>query len=135
MPGYPSVCMEFGSHWTDLHKFWYFEYMSKICRESLGFKKIGHFIWRPMDICTISRSVLLRMTSVSDKSCRQNKNTHFMLKNFFFNSPLLGVNVEEYCKRWTGHNWQTRRLRIAWRVTKDTDTHSEYVIIIDLTLQ
>jgi hypothetical protein len=32
----------------------------------------------------ISRSILLRMTNVSDKSCRENQNAHFMLNNFFF---------------------------------------------------
>jgi hypothetical protein len=30
----------------------------------------------------ISRSVLLRMRNVSDKSRRENKNTHFMFNNF-----------------------------------------------------
>jgi hypothetical protein len=32
----------------------------------------------------ISRSVLLRMRNVSDKSCRENQNTHFVFSNFFF---------------------------------------------------
>jgi len=31
----------------------------------------------------ISRSVLLRMRNVSDKSCRENRNTHFVFNNFF----------------------------------------------------
>ena len=31
----------------------------------------------------ISRSVLLRMRNVSDKSCRRNQNTHFVFSNFF----------------------------------------------------
>jgi len=33
---------------------------------------------------TISHSALLRMRNVSDKSCRENQNTHFMFSNFFF---------------------------------------------------
>ena len=32
----------------------------------------------------ISRSVLLRMRNVSDKSCTENQNTHFVFNNFFF---------------------------------------------------
>jgi len=32
----------------------------------------------------ISRSFLLRMENVSDKSCRENQNTHFVFSNFFF---------------------------------------------------
>jgi hypothetical protein len=31
----------------------------------------------------ISRSVLLRMRNVSDKSCRENQNTHFVFGNTF----------------------------------------------------
>ena len=31
---------------------------------------------------TISRSLLRRMKNVSDKSCRENQNTHFMFNNF-----------------------------------------------------
>jgi len=33
----------------------------------------------------IAQSVLLRMRNISDKSCRGNQNTHFVLKNFFSN--------------------------------------------------
>ena len=32
----------------------------------------------------ISRSFLLRMVNVSDKSCTGNQNTHFVFSNFFF---------------------------------------------------
>jgi len=32
----------------------------------------------------ISRSVLLRMRNVSEKSCRENQNTHFEFDIFFF---------------------------------------------------
>jgi len=46
----------------------------------------------------ISRSVLLRMRNVSDKSCGENQNTHFVFGNFFFNSSLLWENVEKYCR-------------------------------------
>ena len=39
----------------------------------------------------ISRSVLLRMRNVSDKSCGENQNTHFMFKNFFFGNHAVCV--------------------------------------------
>jgi hypothetical protein len=32
---------------------------------------------------TISRSILLRMTNVSDKICEENINPHFVFSNFF----------------------------------------------------
>jgi len=31
----------------------------------------------------ISRSILLAMGNVSDRRCRENKNTHFIFHNFF----------------------------------------------------
>jgi len=44
-------------------------------------------------------SFLLRMRTVSDKSCRENQNTHFMLNNFFCQKlyHLLDY-VEKYCR-------------------------------------
>ena len=44
----------------------------------------------------ITRSLLLRMRNVSDKGCRENKNTHFLFNNFFRKSCRLWVNVENY---------------------------------------
>jgi len=39
----------------------------------------------------ILHSVLLRMRNVSDKSCRENQNTHFMFKNFFLNGAIYEI--------------------------------------------
>jgi hypothetical protein len=36
----------------------------------------------------ISRPIVLRMKNVSDKSCRQNRNTYFMFNNFFSSKIL-----------------------------------------------
>ena len=38
---------------------------------------------------TTSGSVLLRMRNVSDISCRENQNTHFMFQNVFFKYHAL----------------------------------------------
>ena len=44
-----------------------------------------HFARRPIQtFLIISRSILLRMRNVSDKSCRENQNTHFVFSNFSF---------------------------------------------------
>ena len=53
----------------------------------------------------ISRSILLRIRNVSDKSCRQNQNTHFVFSNFCRNLAVWD-NVEKYCKALAGHRWQ-----------------------------
>jgi hypothetical protein len=46
----------------------------------------------------VSLSVLLRMRNVSDKSCRENQNTHIMFNTFFFSlkSCRLWDNVEKF---------------------------------------
>jgi hypothetical protein len=80
----------------------------------------------------ISRSVLLTMRNVSDKRCRENQNTHFMFNNFFFRkSCRLWDNVEKYGRvgQATGDNI-IRRMRFACWITKATNTHTEYVILI-----
>jgi hypothetical protein len=41
---------------------------------------------------------LLGMWNVTDKSCRESQNIHFILKNFFQKSCCLWDNVEKYCR-------------------------------------
>jgi hypothetical protein len=51
------------------------------------------------DRCTfliISRSVL-RMKNVSDKNCRETRNTHFIFNNSFRKSCRLSYNVGKHC--------------------------------------
>jgi hypothetical protein len=44
----------------------------------------------------LSRWILLIMRNISDKSCRENQNTHFMSNIFFRTSCRLLDNVEIY---------------------------------------
>jgi len=37
----------------------------------------------------ISRSFILRTRNISDKSCEENQNIHFMFSNFFFFSKIV----------------------------------------------
>jgi hypothetical protein len=48
----------------------------------------------------ISRWVLLGMRNVSDRSCRENQDTRFILNNVFPKIALFMRYVEKYC--WTG---------------------------------
>ena len=52
----------------------------------------------------ISRSFILRILSVSYKSCRENQNTHFMFSNFFscWKSCRLWDTVDKYCRAGEG---------------------------------
>ena len=62
-----------------------------------------------------SRSVLLRMRNVSDISCRENQNAHFMLNNIFFSKILPFLDNVEKCSR-------------AEQSTDDNMTHAHYML-------
>jgi len=68
------------------------------------------------------RSILRRKVNILDKICIENQNTHFMFNKLSENSAVFGIQA-------TDDNI-TRRIRIASWVTKATDTHLEYVLII-----
>jgi len=75
-----------------------------------------------------SRSFLLRMRNVSDKSCTENQNTHFVFSNIFFRkSYRLCDNVEKYCKARDRAQMAIRRMRIECWIPKATETHTEHV--------
>jgi hypothetical protein len=67
---------------------------------------------------TISRWILLRMRNVSNKSCRENQNTHSMVNNWFRKSCRLWDYVQKYgrAKHATEDNI-IRRLRFVCRIT------------------
>jgi hypothetical protein len=67
-----------------------------------------------------SRSILLTMRNISDKSCRENQITHFIHNNFFFRkSYLLWDNVTKHCtaEQTTNDNITWRMLIACW-ITK-----------------
>ena len=82
----PSVHMEqLCSHWTVFHEMWY----SNILRKSVekipvslqSDKNNRYFTWRRYASLIISRSVRLIMRNFSNKSCKENQNTHFVFSN------------------------------------------------------
>jgi hypothetical protein len=75
------------------------------------------------------------MRNVTDKSCRENKNTHFVLSNFFSENRALCEKMWEN-KVERGRTQMTIwRMRIACWIRKAASTHSEYLIIIAFPLQ
>ena len=61
-------------------------------------KNNEYFTWIPINIMFLSHSVILTTRNVSDKSRRENQNTHFMFDNFFLEKSYhLWDNVEKYC--------------------------------------
>jgi len=63
----------------------FLENLSRIFKFHLNLVRITGTLHEDQYTClVITRSVLLRMRNVSDKSCRENQNTHFVFSNFFF---------------------------------------------------
>ena len=83
------------------------------------------------DTISLSRWILLRKINVSNKSCREHQNTHFMFNNY--------PPPRKSCRLWD--TWKSIvergraqvtiwRMRITYWIIKSTDTHSEYVMYI-----
>jgi hypothetical protein len=77
------------------------------------------------------------MRNISDKSCRENQNTHFcgqwpflFFENFTFGEIMWKIVVEQDRPQMT--IW---RMRVACWVPKATDTYSEFVILTAFPLQ
>jgi len=83
----------------------------------------------------ISRSFLLRMKTISDKRCREILNTYFMFNKVFFGSCAV------YEIRWKNIVERGRPLmktwgvRIAFWISKATNTNTSCVILISVPLQ
>ena len=90
------------------------------------------------DVCTymiISRLILRRMWNVLDKIVEEIK-TYLCSINFIQKSYRLCENMDKYGrKRAVTDNNIIWRMHIAWWITKASDTHSEYVILIAILLQ
>ena len=86
--------------------------------------------------CMMSCLVLRRM-SCSRKICRENQNIYFM----FMSSPPPPEVRAVYEITWPNNAEPSRpqmtiwHMRIACRITKATNTHSEYVILTALSRQ
>jgi len=87
----PSVRIEQpGPQFTNFHEICSLSILNKKnCQENASFIKILTGITGTLheDQCKcsiISHSCLLRVTNVSDQSCRENQKAHFVFNNFFF---------------------------------------------------
>jgi hypothetical protein len=81
----------------------------------------------------VSRYVLLRMRNISDKICRVNEKAHFMFNNIFFFEirAVYVIMLKKYGRAAQATVDSTiRRMRISCWLTKATNTHSGYAILI-----
>jgi len=78
------------------------------------------------------------MRNIADKSCRENQNAHYRMCSVTLlrKSCRLWDNVEKCGRagRATAGNI-IRRMRFACWISKATDTHTEYVILIEFSRQ
>jgi hypothetical protein len=110
----------------------FFENLEKIQVWLQYNKNIGYFTWRRMDIFYNISLNSSQNEKCFRRSCRENQNTRFMGNIFVFQKSYhLWDNVEKYgrARQATDDN-KLPRMRFAWWITKTTDTHSEYVILI-----
>jgi hypothetical protein len=90
---------QLGSHWTDFYEIWYLNFCRKPVEKfqfSLKSDKYnGYFTWRLFTFMTLSRWLLLIVKKSSNKSYRENQNTHFVFSNFL---PKIVPSVR-YCRK------------------------------------
>jgi hypothetical protein len=76
----------------------------------------------------ISRSVLLRMRNVSDETCRETRNTHFIFITFFFeNRVVYEIMWKNTAAVQATDDNITWRMRIAYWMPKATYTYTQVV--------
>ena len=120
---------QLGSHCTDFHEIWYLSIFLKSVQKiqvSLNWTRItGTLHEDQYTFMIISRSILLRIRKFSDKSCRDNRNTLFLI-------PFL----RKSCRLWECGDsivepgrpqMKIWRMRTAWWILKATDTHSPQI--------
>jgi hypothetical protein len=136
---HPPTCVENSALTTDFHEIWCLNIFQKSVQKIQVALKSDetnrYFIWRSILIIPCSG---LRMRNVSDKSCRENQNTHFMFSNFVyflnFKSCLYDVmwkNIVEVDRP----QMTIRSMRIVCWLPDATNTFTQYVILIALPLQ
>ena len=82
-------------------------------------------------VCPVSRWILLRLRNVSDKTCRENQNTFYFQWLFPKYCAVCEINVKKYCRAGQATEDDIiRRMRFVYGITKATNTHSEYVILL-----
>jgi hypothetical protein len=70
--------------WTDFHEIWYLRPFRKKNRFHYNRTRIhGTLHENQYKFLIIYRTFLFRMKYVTDKSCRENRNTHFTFNNYF----------------------------------------------------
>jgi len=125
----------------DFNEIWYLsnfrKTVEKIQVSLISDKKKSTLLEDQYTFMIMSRSVILRMINISDRRCRENQNARFVPKlPPPFPPPPPSRKSCRYEIMWKNVVQPDRpqmtiwRMRIACWITKATNTHSEYVILI-----
>jgi hypothetical protein len=77
----------------------------------------------------IVRAYILRMRNVSDKSCRENQNTHFVFSNFFLGNHAFCENMWKYIVEWGKPQTTIWCMRLAGCIPKATHTRTHTQVV------
>ena len=105
----------------------FFENMSRKFHSKRTKKKRVFYMKTNKYFWTYLAQFFIEWEMLSDKSSRENPNTHFMFNNFSQKSNRVWYNVETCC---TARQATDSNTRFACWMSKATDIHSEYVILI-----
>jgi len=83
----------------------------------------------------IFHSVLLRKRNIPEKHCRENQNTYFMSNNFFFENRAVYEIIYKNTVELDRPQMTVGGMRISSWISKATNTHSIYVILITFPQQ
>ena len=121
----PSVRMEqLGFHWKDFFETWFLSIFRKTVEKiQVSLKSDNNNGTVRNKRCTvliISGSSLIKMRTLSDKSCRENHNSHFMF--FFVKNRAVSETMWKNIVQPGRPQSTVWSMRIECRITKATDT-------------
>ena len=138
LSAYPSVLrVQLGCHWTDFHEIWFliiFRKLGEKIQVSLRFEKSnGYVTWRLIYIFDHLPRSFLEWEMFRTKVVEKIK-THILCSITFVENrsvyEIMWKNILEL-ERPRMTIW---RMRVACWISKGTDTHSEYVVLITFSL-
>jgi len=75
------------------------------------------------------------MKNASDKSCRETRNTHFMVHNFLFENHIIYEIMWKKTVGWRRPHITIWCIHIACWIPNTTNTHTGCIILIAFSLQ
>jgi hypothetical protein len=124
-------------HWREFCETWYLSCW-KIClksRVSLKSDNNNGTLHKDQYTLFIASHSVPRLRNVTDKSCTENQNIHFVSVNLFYENLTVYEIMWENIAQPDRPQMTVRRMSIACCIFKATDTHKQHVILMSFPLQ